>query len=226
MRLWVTPLLFITLVGCASGKIEIDPKTGLALTSYKSYETYALAKSNEYCRSGRCSKTPVLMLAIRNKLTNGNLKKVTLSDIANLKGFIFAGTTVYDGRLSPLGAKYLSYRDIQGDLVCQGYYDWSGFGSTSDVELRCFEEGAEVKGKIRTIGRQPKGPFKGRGMGTGALPYEGGLIAVIYGIDPTDLKEKNFKELWVQHGGSADEIPFNMPKRIKKVPLLNGGKAI
>ncbi len=226
-RLYIVSLILLV-CGCSAVHVPIDETSGMVRQDGRSQPERSLYFSSKYCRSGLCSSTPVLMMVLGRKAEEESVINASVAQNTKLAGFIFAGATVYDGRLRPEGPKYLSYVDPEGNLVCQGYYSWSGFGSTSDVNLRCFEDSAKVTGKIRTIGRQPKGRFKGKGMGTGLLKFDGGLVAVIYGVDPPDLKEKDFVQLWVLHGGSSGELPVqrNLPKRIQRPPSLKAGRGV
>ncbi|NQV99532.1 MAG: hypothetical protein HQ483_07525 [Rhodospirillales bacterium] len=228
MRLLMMLGVAVWLAGCAVTHVGIDERTGLVnkeAALAQSPEAAELVYSTNYCKARLCSQTPVLMLVIGRRAVAEKATNASLASTARLQGFMFAGTTVYDGRIRPHGVKYLGYRDPEGKLVCQGYYSWSGFGRASDVKLRCFDDSAEVTGKIRNAGRQPKGPYRGKGIGTGVLTFDGGLVAVVYGVNPADLKTRDFIQLWVQHGGDRNELPVRkMPPRVDKVPLLNGGK--
>jgi len=228
MRYWTLPFVILGLSACSSSHVEIDDVTGLLHetgAASRSVAEIQLDESTRHCRNTRCSTTPVLMLVIGRDAQTEKVRAASYSELPKLKGFTFAGLTTYDGRIKPLGPKYLAYRDLEGNLVCQGYYSWSGFGRTSEVKLRCFEDSALVSGKIRNAGRQVRGRFKGKGVGTGVLSFEGGLVAVVYGVDPPEIEDKNFRELWVKYGGNAGEIPGRFPKRVKKVPLLNKGRS-
>lgn len=223
MRFPLVVLAAILTASCTPPKVDLINSTGLPDLSPASKtpkHALALDASARYCiASRRCSNTPVLML-VKGPVETVGTKKQEVS------AYLLAGRTVYDGRLKPNGPKYLGYRDLDGNPVCQGYYSWSGFGTTSTVELRCFEQSTFVKGMIRSIGRQPTGPYKGKGMGTGLLSFKGGEIAVIYGIDPSDLKALSFAQLWQKHGGDESELPLTkIPEYIQTPPVLNGGKA-
>jgi|GEM_PF-1468094 len=227
MRYLTLSIVILALSACSSAHVEIDDVTGLLRktgAASRSVAEIQLDESTERCRKIRCSASPVLMLVIGRDAPTEKVRAASFSEGSSLKGFTFAGMTTYDGRIKPLGPKYLAYRDPRGNLVCQGYYSWSGFGRTSEVRLRCFEDSALVTGKIRNAGRQKRGRFKGKGVGTGVLAFDGGLVAVVYGVDPPEIEEKNFKELWVKYGGDTGEIPGRFPKRVKKVPLLNKGR--
>lgn len=222
-RLFLLGLVFVV-SGCAGAHVSIDEKSGLVTQGLNSGAAASLSTSSRYCQVGNCSRSSVLMLVLGRKTAQENAVNAPTTQASKIRKFIFSGSTLYDGRVSPKGPKYLSYRDAEDALVCQGYYSWSGFGRTSEVKLRCFADSTEVTGDIRTIGLQPKGRYKGRGMGTGVLKFDGGVVALIYGLDPVDLKSKDFLQLWIQHGGAAKELPVQqekLPKRTKRAPRLN-----
>jgi len=183
-------------------------------------ETITLKQSTDYCDTGRCSRTPVLAMVIGEKAPSVETDKVSTAERKKVTGFTFVGWTQYDRRLYPLGQKVLKYMDTEGNVVCRGFYDWGGFGRVSDVQAHCFSSRELVKGKIRNNGRQLNGIYRGKGVGTGVLEYQGGLITVIYGIDPPELKTMDFKQLWLRYGGDENEIPFRKLPRAKRVPGL------
>lgn len=189
--------------------------------------TMTLRQSSYHCKYGTCSQTPVLMMVIGENAMRSGVNNAAVDRSFLLSGFTFVGWTRYDGRIQTLGKKYLAFMDDNQNVVCEGYYDWAGFSRISDVELRCFDNRELVTGQIRNNGRQPSGVYSGKGIGTGFFKFNGGIIAVIYGVDPFDLKAMKFKELWKQHGGDPDEIPLKkIPERKTIIPLLNRRRQI
>ncbi len=224
-------LLALLAIGCgAPPHVSLNDVGGLLDPSIDDSDgrlVAALRESTRHCARRRCSVTPVLAVVYPTGRDDEAPQAVSLTDVSKATAYQFGGLTVYDGRIAEPHIRYLSYRDPNGEVVCQGYYSFSGFGRTAEAKLRCFDNGLEVTGLIRTIGRQPVGPFRGKGMGTGVLSFDGGVLAVIYGVNPPDLKKHNFMELWEKHGGSRAELPFDVaPEQKKSPPRLKVDRSI
>lgn len=189
----------------------------LLLLSACAPHSAGLLESVAYCDKGLCSQVPVLVM-VTNKKTAASTQNSENDRVG--RGFIFTGWVKYDGRIKTYGPKYLAFLDRKGGAVCRGQYLWTGFGRANDARLICFSPRLSVAGKLRTIGRQSAGEYRGKGVGTGLLSFNDGTVAVIYGFNLYEAEANDFRQLWTRYGGREAELPAVLPRSREKVPLL------
>ena len=186
--------LAVLLLGCSSNGIETK-------------EVGEFQKLKDFCRINYCSATPIAVAVLGGK--------------QELKSYEFAGWVRYDPKIQRNRLQSLEILDRDRQPVCQGGFVWKGWSRTSVARLNCFADGKHGKGVFRSHGRQAKGPYKGKGTGTGIFHLENGLLMIFaYGILPEEAKNGDFRKLWLKYGGDKIDLPKVRLKKIENPPVL------